>query len=100
MHGSSNVESLRSRLHALLPMLAEQYQVESLALFGSRVRSEEHVDSDLDVLVTFSATPDLLQYIRLEQFLSETLGVQVDLVMKDALKPHIGAHILREATPV
>jgi len=36
----------------------------------------------------------------LENYLSDTLGVKVDLVMKDALKPRIGERILNEAVPV
>jgi len=36
----------------------------------------------------------------MENYLSDTLGVKVDLVMKDSLKPAIGKVILNEATPV
>jgi len=36
----------------------------------------------------------------LENYLSDTLGVKVDLVMKDALKPRIGERILNEVVPV
>jgi len=32
----------------------------------------------------------------LEEYLSELLGVRVDLVMKSALKPRIGRQILKE----
>jgi predicted nucleotidyltransferase len=42
----------------------------------------------------------LLTFIELENYLSDTLGIKVDLVMKDSLKPKIGEHILREAVPV
>jgi hypothetical protein len=83
-----------------LPSLAKQYHVESLGLFGSYVRNEQKADSDLDLLVTFSKTPGLLRFIELENHLSDLLNVKVDLVMKDALKPNIGKHILREVVPV
>ena len=82
------------------PMLAEQYNVASLELFGSYVRHEQRKDSDLDILVTFSKPPSLFKFIRLENHLSDTLGVKVDLVMKDSLKPAIGKNILREAVSV
>lgn len=80
--------------------LAERYGVESLEIFGSYVRGEQKPDSDLDVLVTFREEPSLLTFIRIENDLSDALGVKVDLVMKDSLKPVIGKHALREAVAV
>ena len=81
-------------------MLAERYNVETLEVFGSYVRSEQKKDSDLDILVTFKEAPSLLTFIAIENYLSDLLGVNVDLVMKDSLKPKIGKNILREAIPV
>jgi uncharacterized protein len=97
---AQSLTEVRRKLQELLPVLAQQYHVESIALFGSYVRARHRPDSDLDLLVTFSQTPDLFAFIRLEAFLSEQMGIPVDLVMKDTLKPHIGEHILREAVPV
>ena len=90
------METLRNQL----PSLAEQYNVATLEVFGSYVRHEQRKDSDLDILVTFSKPPSLFKFIRLENHLSDTLGVKVDLVMKDSLKPAIGKNILREAVSV
>lgn len=90
------METLREQL----PALAEQYNVSTLEVFGSYVRHEEKKNSDLDVLITFSKPPSLLKFVRLENHLSDTLGVKVDLVMKDSLKPAIGKNILREVVPV
>jgi len=83
-----------------LPLLAEKYQVESFSVFGSYVRHEQRSDSDLDVLVTFHEQPSLLKFIELENYLSDVMGVKIDLVMKDALKPRIGRRILSEAVAV
>jgi hypothetical protein len=83
-----------------LPFLGERYQVESLGVFGSYVRNVQRVDSDLDLLVTFRRPPSLLQFIELENYLSDLLGVKVDLVMKDTLKHRIGKRILREVMPL
>ena len=87
-------------LHQQLPLLTERYRVESLGLFGSYVRHEQRQGSDLDILVTFYETPGLLKFIELENYLSVVMGVKVDLVMKDALKPRIGERILSEVVPV
>jgi predicted nucleotidyltransferase len=82
------------------PTLAERYGVETLEVFGSYVRGEQKGNSDLDVLVTFREAPSLLTFIGMENYLSDVLGVKVDLVMKDTLKPAIGQHVLREAMAV
>lgn len=83
-----------------MPWLAERYSVETLEVFGSYVRSEQKKDSDLDILVTFKEVPSLLTFIAIENYLSDLLGVKVDIVMKDSLKPKIGQQILCEAIPV
>lgn len=87
-------------LHRQLPNLADQYNVATLEIFGSYVRSEQRKDSDLDILVTFSKPPSLFKFVRLENHLSDILGIKVDLVMKDSLKPAIGENILREVISV
>ncbi|MDA2929240.1 nucleotidyltransferase family protein [Acidobacteria bacterium AH-259-O06] len=89
-----------SVLRQELPQLASRYHVRSLQVFGSRVREDQHPASDLDLLVSFEETPGLLTFIELENYLGELLGMQVDLVMEDALKRQIRERILDEAVPV
>ena len=97
---TKSVDELRAQLKDLLPVLRAQYQLQSLAIFGSFVRGDEREESDLDLLVTFNEIPSLFRFVALENFLSDELHVKVDLVMKDSLKPAIGEYILREAQPV
>ncbi len=87
-------------LQEQLPVLSERYRVSSLAIFGSYVRQDQRPDSDLDLLVTFSETPSLLKFISLENHLADLLGIKVDLVMPEALKPHIGHNIMQEMVPI
>ena len=91
---------LISILRAQMPMLTVHYHVKSLELFGSYIHNAQRADSDLDILIEFDEPPSLFEFIRLENYLSDILGVKVDLVMKDALKPDMGKRILREAVPV
>jgi len=72
--------------------------VKSIGIFGSYVRGEEKRRSNLDILVEFeeSAELSLSDFIKLENYLSEELGVKVDLVEKSILKLRIGKHILGE----
>lgn len=87
-------------LRAHLPALREQYSVTSLGVFGSFVRGEQKMRSDLDVLVEFERAPSLFKYGELEDHLSELVGIKVDLVMKKTLKPYIGRNILAEVVPL
>lgn len=95
-----SLKKLLEILREQVPLLTERYSVEQLEVFGSYVRAEQKKNSDLDVLVTFKEAPSLLTFIAIENYLSDLLGVKVDLVMKDSLKPTIGKNILREAIPV
>lgn len=93
-------EDLVELLRRTSPELARRYCVKSLGVFGSYARREQRRSSDLDVLIDFTDPPSLLRFLELENYLSDLLGVKVDLVMKDALKPGIGERILRELIPV
>ena len=88
------------KLHEMLPELKEKYHVSYLGIFGSYIRREQKSESDLDILVEFSKTPTIFKFVNLENYLSDVLGIKVDLVMKDALKPNIGKHILSEVETV
>lgn len=87
-------------LRRSLPELEKRYRVKALGVFGSYVRGEQQPGSDLDLLVEFYDPPGLLKYIELEYYLSDLIGMKVDLVMKDALKPAIGKRILREVIKI
>ena len=94
------IENLKRQIEALKPVLRERFKVETIGIFGSYVKGEQKRKSDLDVLVEFSETPSLFEFVELEDFLSQKLGIKVDLVMRDALKPRIKASILSEAVYV
>lgn len=76
--------------------LSRDYKVKEIGIFGSYIRGEQREKSDLDMLVEFEETIGLFKFVALERYLSRLLGVKVDLVMKSALKPRIGARILQE----
>jgi len=78
--------------------IKEKYRVRQIGLFGSYLRGEQKKGSDVDILVDFypDSGMDLITFVELEDFLSALLGMKVDLVMKSALKPRLGKHILKE----
>lgn len=78
--------------------VVERYGVTAMGVFGSYVRNEQRPDSDVDILIELEQPPhiDLLDLVGLEHYLSERLGVKVDLALKSSLRRRIGQRILDE----
>jgi len=91
-----SLEEIKSILEKHREEMMEKFKVEEIGVFGSYVRGKQKEKSDLDILVDFNDSIGLLKFIELENYLSDLLKVKVDLVMKSALKPRIGKHILEE----
>ena len=97
-----SLEEIKLELQRLKPTLKKLFKVESIEIFGSFVRGEATEKSDLDVLVMFIEpnNVDLFKFIELRLFLKDELGVDVDLIEKDALKTRLKGQILEEAIKV
>ena len=91
------LREIKKELKELEPLLQERFRVKKVAIFGSYLRNKQKSSSDLDILVEFSETIGLFDFVELEDFLTRKLGVKVDLVMKDALKLRIKNRVLHEA---
>ncbi len=90
------LEEIKQNLRRQKPTLAAKYKVKEIGIFGSFVRNEQSPQSDLDILIDFDEYPSLLEFVGIEDELSQALDLKVDLVMKSGLKPRLGEHILRE----
>ncbi|NPV01764.1 MAG: nucleotidyltransferase family protein [Brevinematales bacterium] len=91
------------RLEEIMRILSErkqflerEYHIREIGVFGSYVNGNPTQESDLDVLVSFSEMPGLLEFCHIQNELGDMLDVKIDLVLKDTLKPYIGTHILDE----
>ncbi|MBL7131394.1 MAG: nucleotidyltransferase family protein [Candidatus Omnitrophica bacterium] len=91
------IQNIRNIINKNRKFLKEKYKIKSMSIFGSIARDEGSTNSDVDVLVEFNESPDMFEFIKLEQFLENLLGAKVDLVTKKALKPLIKDKILKEA---
>jgi predicted nucleotidyltransferase len=91
------LEQVIGQLRKMQPELRRRYPIREIGVFGSYVRGEQTDGSDLDILVALDDGIGLFELAGLQQDLSDSLGVKVDLVMKDALKRRIGRRILSEA---
>jgi len=74
--------------------LQGKYGVKEIGIFGSYVRKEQTEMSDVDILVEFEKPTGLLEFVGLKNHLSDLFGMNVDLVMRKALKSRIGQRIL------
>ena len=85
---------------AALASLCCRHQIRRLSLFGSTLRGNARPESDVDLLVEFSAgaRPSLLDVAEIEQELSALLGGRrVDLRTAEDLSRYFRDEVLREA---
>ena len=83
-------------LREIKKSILQDYSVKHIGIFGSYIRGEESIESDLDILVEFEKPIDIIKFMELERTLSKYLNAKVDLVSKKALKTFIGRRILQE----
>jgi predicted nucleotidyltransferase len=95
-----SVDEIKKVIKEHEDILKEKYKVKEISIFGSYVRGEAKKSSDIDILVELGDGIGLLTFIEIEEYLSDILGIKVDLVEKEGLKPRIGQNILREAVRV
>jgi hypothetical protein len=75
----------------------KNFDVRSLAIFGSVARGTDRKTSDVDILVEFTRPIGLFEFARLKLYLEKLLQRKVDLVTPDALRKEMRETILREA---
>ncbi|MFH1956309.1 MAG: nucleotidyltransferase family protein [Patescibacteria group bacterium] len=91
-----DIRNIKIKLKNSEQFLKERFLVKKIGVFGSYSRGEQRKGSDVDILVEFFDEPSFFKFIRLEDYLKKLLGIKVDLVMKNSLKPNIGKYILEE----
>ena len=81
-----------------IAVFCQRHKIRELALFGSVLREDFTSNSDVDMLIDFEPGADemltLLDLAGMQQELSNLLQRQVDLVLRDGLKPLIKDEIL------
>jgi len=92
------ITAIKQILQAQKSYLAEKNGVTEIGVFGSYVRGEQRPESDLDILIELEAPPriSLMGLVNLENYLSDLLGVKVQVTIKRNLKPRLSSYILQE----
>ncbi len=64
-----------------------------LAFFGSTAWGDASPESDVDLLARFSSPKSMLDLVRIEREISDSLGRDVDLVTEGAISPYLRKQI-------
>ncbi len=95
-----DLNQIQSLLSKHKEELRRKYNIKEIGVFGSYARGEQKKSSDIDILVEFKEPIGFFKFLELEEQIGKFLGVKVDLVTKNALKPRIGQHILKELVAI
>lgn len=76
--------------------------VTRMYIFGSRVRGDAKLDSDLDAFIDFDSTRkfSLVDLVNVERLLERELGLRVDLTTRNSLNPRMRSRVEAEAIRV
>ena len=94
-----NIIEIKEILEKHNNYLRQTFHVSEIGIFGSFVKGREKADnsSDVDILITFKkGHKDFFNYMRLKYYLENLLGREVDLVIKEAVKPRLKKSIFSE----
>ncbi|HSU07503.1 MAG TPA: nucleotidyltransferase domain-containing protein [Acetobacteraceae bacterium] len=86
MHRQDILARLRENEAAL-----RERGVTHAALFGSRARGDERLDSDTDIMIEVdpAARITVFDYVGLKDYISELFDGPVDVVRREGLKPYV-----------
>ncbi|HEX6541289.1 MAG TPA: nucleotidyltransferase domain-containing protein [Ktedonobacterales bacterium] len=83
---------------ALIVTILREHGVRHASLFGSVVRGEQRIDSDIDLLIDMPPGASLMDVSRLGLALEDALGRSVDLITSfETLHPAIQERLRHEA---
>ena len=94
------MDAIIEKNRQLILKIAERNGVTNVRVFGSMVRNEADVNSDVDFLVDLAPGSSGLALGGFLIDVSELLHRKVDVVTEKALHPKISSRVLHEASPL
>jgi len=94
------LSEIKTIIHNNASILCQKYGLINFAVFGSFVRNEATEKSDVDILAETQRPIGLVALCDAENFLTDLLGVKVDLVLRRSVRKELKEQIFTEAVPV
>ena len=91
-----NVEDIEKIIEREKEELLRRYKIKNIGIFGSYAKNSAKEKSDIDLIVEFEEPVSLLGVIKAENYLTELLGIKVDLVSKEDIRKELKETILKE----
>lgn len=88
-----NIRHHRTAIEAL----AQRYGAHDIRIFGSVARGDTTESSDLDLLVRFDPERSLFDHGGLLMDLQDLLGVKVDVIDEEGMRPRFRTQVMKEA---
>ena len=87
---------LRNKRNKILD-IATRHGARKMRVFGSILRGEARLNSDVDFLVELETGRSLLDIIAIKQDLEDLLGCKVDVVTEASLSPYIRDEVIGQS---
>jgi predicted nucleotidyltransferase len=82
-----------------IEQIAAKYGITNIRVFGSTVRGDARVDSDVDLLADLSLSHGF-DFIRAKREIGEFIGRHIDIVDDSYMDKYIAPYILKEVIPL
>lgn len=96
---SLNRQTLQEKRGAILE-IARRYGAYDVRVFGSMARGDNTEASDLDLVVRFEPGRSLLDHGGLVMDLRELLGLRVDVIDEEGMRPRFRQNVMAESKPL
>jgi len=94
------MESQIEKYKEIIVEILLKHEVRKASLFGSLVREEMTIDSDIDLIIEFKGDKSLLDLAALKIELEETLKLKVDVLTYNSIHPLLKNQILTEQVEI
>ena len=91
-----NIEEIKQQITSI----ARYHKIKKAGVFGSLANGTFNDESDIDILVELDDELSLLDFVRIELDLEDSLRKKVDLVEYKSIKPRLRNRILSEEVRV
>jgi len=94
------MESQIEKYKGIILEILKKHEVKKASLFGSIVREEMTIDSDIDLIIEFKGDKSLLDLAALQIELEEKLKFKVDVLTYNSIHPLLKDQILAEKVEI